>query len=732
MEKICGYLEQILVENKDSGDITAYIKIPNKTTPILIKGKLPQPLELGSPIQIYGVWSHSPSNTKYFQIHSYDSPLLYEYRGVFHYLTSKLIKGIGPKIAEKIIEKFQEKTCYVLDITPERLSEVSGISETRCVSICKQLCEQKILRKTLLCLQEYNIPIHYGVRIFKKYQEKSIEKICEDPFLLAREMEGIGFKTADFIAMKLGVPRNSESRLCAGIQHSLEELQEEGHTCYPIELLIDVVAKLLNQDVFDTPITLEEIDTQILNMQKRKLLHIQDISGTLHVWTRYLHLAEKTIVSDLKRILFSSRRIRSIDGEKAIAWVEENLSIDLAEQQREAIKACFSEKLLIITGGPGTGKSTITQAILKIFEQVTHKIILAAPTGKAAKRMTEITQKHSVTIHALLQYDFKTKSFRKNHDNPIDCDLIIVDESGMMDTHLLHHFLKALPDYTTLVFIGDIHQLPSVGPGNILKDLITSNKMTVIRLNKIFRQVHDSGIVTNAHRVNEGELPILYSETGRRDFLFFQKDDQEEALNHIIHLVTKFVPQKYHIYPQDIQVLAPMKKGTLGIYNLNKALKHALNPKKANLHGRFQSYAVGDKVMQIRNNYNKEVFNGDIGYVSTINFEDKAVVVRMEGKHVGYSFSELDDLVLAYATSVHKYQGSESPCIIIPIHTSHFMMLYRNLLYTAITRGKKLVILVGTKKAIAIATRNNRVQHRCTGLAEVLKELDTKKNYADL
>ncbi|WP_348662799.1 SF1B family DNA helicase RecD2 [Chlamydia vaughanii] len=725
MEKISGQLESILVKDQDSRETSAKIRIPYKGTIIVIKGLFPDSfLKIGMLLHLYGKWSEDLNLGNYFQVYSCDSPETQDNRGIINYLTSKLIKGIGPKITEKIIEKFQNETADILDNQPERLIEIAGISQTKCDSLCKQLHEQKDLRTTLLFLQQYNIAIHYGVRIYKKYKETTIEKICEDPFLLAREMEGIGFKTADLIATRLGMPLNSQSRLSAGIQHSLEELQEDGHTCYPLKNLAQAVEKLLNQDIPETLIQVEEIISQIYTMQEKNLLHIKDMEGIPYVWVKHIYLAEKTVVSDLKRILFSSRKVRPIDGAKAIQWVEDNLSLHLEQNQREAVRACFSEKIHIITGGPGTGKSTITRAILKIFEQVTYKIILAAPTGKAAKRMTEITGKHSVTIHALLQYDFKTRSFRKNYENPIDCDLIIIDESGMMDTYLLCHFLKALPDHVILILIGDIHQLPSVGPGNILKDIINSGKITVTKLNKIFRQVHDSNIITNAHKVNEGEFPILYSESGRKDFLFFQKEDPQEALDHIVHLVTQFVPKKYHIYPKDIQILAPMKKGTLGIHNLNKVLKSALNPKQATLHGRFHSYAIGDKVMQIRNNYNKEVFNGDIGYISMINFENRRVIVNMDGKYVTYSFAELDDLVLAYATSVHKYQGSESPCIILPIHTSHFMMLYRNLLYTAITRGKQLVALVGTKKAIAIATRNDKVQHRCTGLMQALDKLD--------
>ncbi|EPP37358.1 ATP-dependent RecD-like DNA helicase [Chlamydia avium] len=731
MEKISGTLESILSIDENSRETFAKIRIPYKGSLIVIKGQFPDSfLQTGMRLSLYGKWSENLDLGKYFQVYSYNDSESRDNQGIINYLTSKLIKGIGPKTTEKIIEKFQNETAYILDNHPEKLIDISGISQTRCNSLCKQLNEQKNLRATLLFLQQYDIAIHYGVRVYKKYKEKTIEKICKDPFLLAREMEGIGFKTADLIAIRLGVPLNSQSRLCAGIQHSLKELQEDGHTCYPLHNLAQIVATLLNQNTSHTLMSIEEIVSQIYSMQEKKLLHIQDIEGSTYVWIKHTYLAEQTIAQDLKRILFSSRKIRSINSDKAIQWVENNLNLYLEQSQKEAVRASFSEKVHIITGGPGTGKSTITKAILKIFEQITYKIILAAPTGKAAKRMTEITGKHAVTIHSLLQYDFKTRSFRKNYENPIDCDLIIIDESGMIDTYLLYHLLKALPDYVILIFIGDIYQLPSVGPGNILKDIIKSKKITVTQLNKIFRQVHNSTIITNAHKVNEGEFPILYSESGRKDFLFFQKDDPQKALEHIVHLVTQFVPEKYHIYPKDIQILSPMKKGILGIHNLNKVLKSALNPKQANLHGRFHSYAVGDKVMQTRNNYNKEVFNGDIGYISTINFENKRVIVNIDGRYVTYSFTELDDLTLAYATSVHKYQGSESPCIILPIHTSHFMMLYRNLLYTAITRGKQLVALVGTKKAIAIATRNNKVQHRCTGLVKALDNLSNPEQAA--
>lgn len=726
MEKISGQVEHILPATHDTREIIAKLHVPYKHTVITVKGILPEP-RIHDHLYLYGTWSKDQQLGEYFHIHSYEHPETHGNQGIVNYLTSHLIKGIGPKIAEKIITQFQHATSDILDYTPERLVEISGISQARCQKLCQQLHEQKELRKTLLFLQNYTIPIHYGIRLHNKYKEHTIDKVCEDPFMLTREMKGIGFKTADMIASRLGLPSNSKSRINTGILYSLEEVQEEGHTCYPLSLLIEKAGDLLNHTPTTQPISLEEITTQIHDLYQQHTLHIEALHHTPHVWLSYMHRIEQHIASDIKRILFSPRKIRSIYAAKAIEWVENNLSLNLEERQKDAVLASLSEKIHIITGGPGTGKSTITQAILNIFEKITYKIILAAPTGKAAKRMAEITRRHAVTIHALLQYDFKTQAFRKNHENPIHCDLMIIDEASMLDTFLLYSLLRALPDHAILIFIGDVYQLPSVGPGNVLKDFIQSETIAVTELHKVFRQVHNSNIITNAHRVNAGEFPTLHPESGRKDFLFFQKDDPQEALAHILHLITEFIPKKYHIYPQDIQVLAPMKKGILGIHNLNHSLKSVLNHNKSILHSKGYSYSVGDKVMQIHNNYQKEVFNGDIGYISSINFDKRTAIINIEGRYIPYSFGELDNLVLAYATSVHKYQGSESPCIIIPIHTSHFMMLYRNLLYTAITRGKQLVVLVGTKKAISIAVKNDKVLHRYTGLLQTLYQVNIPK-----
>lgn len=725
MERLSGYLEKIVSE--DTQEIVAQIKVPYRGSFIMIKGPPPSsPLRLGALLHLRGKWSDFSHEEKFFRVSDYGSDQLRN-NGVINYLSSKLIKGIGPKIAAKIVETFQDDTCHILDYAPEKLVKIPGISEGRCQELCKQLREQKSLRATVLFLQQYGVAVHYGIRLHEKYQDQAITKICSDPFLLSKEMDGIGFKTADFIARCIGMPLNSTNRVMAGVFYMLSLLQEEGHTCYALQELSALTETLLNENLSEKVVNQQQVAEHIRTMAQQHLIHLRQIDNKTYVWLQFFYQAEQGIVTNLKRIFSCVPHIRPIDPDRAILWVEEHLDLQLAEQQKEAIRASFCHKVHIITGGPGTGKSTITRAILKIFEQKTRKIILAAPTGKAAKRMAEITGKHAVTIHSLLQYSFQTRSFRKGDKNPIDCDLMIIDESGMLDTLLFHHFLKALPNHVILILIGDIYQLPSVGAGNILKDLISSNKITVTHLTEIFRQAHNSSIVINAHRINNGELPVLHSDSYRKDFLFFHRDDPQEAADYITHLVTSFLPQKFHIYARDIQVLSPMKKGVLGIHYLNKALKNALNPNKPTLWGKFYGYSTGDKVMQTRNNYNKEVFNGEIGYVTKVNFTERSLVVDMDGRYVPYSTTELDDLVLAYATSVHKYQGSESPCIIIPIHTSHFMMLYRNLLYTAITRGKQLVVLVGTKKAIAIATKNDRVQQRCTGLVQALTHVNLQR-----
>jgi exodeoxyribonuclease V alpha subunit len=441
---------------------------------------------------------------------------------------------------------------------------------------------------------------------------------------------------------------------------------------------------------------------------------------SLFVWSKFLFLAEVGIARELERIKTAESFLRSVDKEKAVAWVQSQLQIQLAASQADAVALALSEKAMIITGGPGTGKSTITKAILAISSKISSKILLAAPTGRAAKRMSEITGRKAVTIHSLLEVDFQKGGFKRNRDNPLDCDLIIIDEASMIDTPLMYSLLRALPSHTRLLFVGDIDQLPSVGPGNVLKDMIRSQYLAVVQLTEIFRQAAGSRIITNAHKINRGHFPEIDVQS-HSDFFFIEAEEPEGVLQHIIALLTHRLPAKYGFDPiRDIQVLAPMRRGVIGTENLNQALQEALNRRDNPLMRFGRRYLEGDKVMQIRNDYKREVFNGDVGTIRAIDSEEQQLTVLFDEREVIYDFSDLDDLVLAYAVSIHKYQGSECPCIVIPVHTTHFKLLTRNLLYTGVTRGKKLVILIGTKRALMIAVSNDEVKKRHTGLLQAL------------
>ncbi|MEG0037249.1 MAG: ATP-dependent RecD-like DNA helicase [Victivallaceae bacterium] len=718
MERIHGTIHQIL-HRSDSLTI-ASLKTPYQEKPITVISRFE--CNPNAEVSVYGNWSEDHYYGTIFNV----TEIKYEKnsgnKGIFNYLVSKNIKGIGPKIAKKIIETFSENTLNIINDDPQRLREVPGLGNKKSDQLIKQLGEQKQLRDTVLFLQEYDVPVYFAKKLFAKFGENTISIIRTNPFILAsKNIRGIGFKTADLIALKLGLPKNSAYRIKASLQFIMNESTDLGHCCLPLTHLIERTDKILNNESTDHIVTEEEISQQISILIKTEIFIKHVLNAVPMIWKKELFQNELSIAFDLKRILFSSKNIRNISPETSVPWAEERLGFTLAEKQKEALTLSIRKKIHIITGGPGTGKTTITEAILIIFQQLTHKIILAAPTGKAAKRLSEVTRKRAVTIHSLLRYDRENRSFKINKKNPLDCDLIIVDESGMIDTILLKHFLQALPDSAIVLFIGDIHQLPSVGPGNILKDMIRSDLISVTELNEVFRQVHDSGIITNAHLINQGIFPELYKKNGKQDFLFFRKEDPKEALEQIVSLITDVIPGKFHISIKDIQVLSPMKKGVLGTHTLNESIRKKLNPNQLFIMKNQQKYSAGDKVMQTRNNYGKEVFNGDIGYIQSIDFSNKSVTVLFDAKYINYTFNELNELTIAYAISVHKYQGSESPCIIIPIHTSHYMMLYRNLLYTAITRGKKLVVLIGSIKAIAISVNTNRIDTRFTGLEQAIK-----------
>ena len=704
MEEIFGYIESIVFSEDENGFVVAKIKEPKKKELTPIVGVMPG-IHIGENIRCKGSWKQHPKFGQQFEIHSFETEAPTDLVGIQRYLESGMIKGIGPAYAERIVKKFGIETLTVIDSKPEKLLTVRGIGEKRIETIIRCWGDQRQIRNVMIFLRGHGVSPSFAQKIYKAYGDNSIEKLRHNPFQIAREVFGIGFKSADRIAQNFSITKDAPQRIQSGIQHVLWELSGEGHVCYPKEELAAICEQMLD-------VSKEKVLEQIHSLQQQNaIVEDEDI-----IWIKPLFLAEVGIARELSRLCQSPCALREVDKEKALAWVQEKLKLQFAKQQEEGVTQAISEKLLILTGGPGTGKSTITNAILRITEKLSKEILLAAPTGRAAKRMSEITHHRAFTIHSLLEMDFTTGGFKKGRDNPLKCDLIIVDEASMIDTQLMYSLLKAIPSSARVVFVGDIDQLPSVGPGNVLRDLIDSQALPVVRLTEIFRQAKGSHIITNAHKINQGEFPYLQ---GNRDFRFIEGETPEEIQKILVKLVSEDLPEFDKL--EGIQILCPMKRGIIGTENLNLVMQNVLNPSEEPLMRMGRRFHKGDKVMQIRNNYQKEVFNGDVGIIAEIDLAEQILQVDFYGKVIPYDFGDLDELVLAYAVSIHKYQGSECPCVIIPIHTTHFKLLHRNLLYTGITRGKKRVILVGTKKAIAIAVQNHEVQKRHTGLMNQIK-----------
>ena len=718
MEQVQGYIERITFQNEENGYTVAQLKSHNCNDLLCVVGIMPTALP-GVTLRCYGFWKQHLVHGRQFEVAKYTVEAPADLLGIKKYLGSGLIRGVGPVYAEKIVSQFGLDTLHIIDQSPQQLLQIKGLGKKRLSKIISCWQDQKIIRDVMIFLQGHGVSPAFAQKIFKTYGQESIKKVEENPFQLAKDIFGIGFKTADGLASKMGILKDAVFRIDAGIEYVLSELSNDGHVCYPIEEFLPIAETLLE-------VPKEMIEQRLSFQQSEERIQLFRIvfEGNLRefIWLTSLFLAETGIAREIKRLKESPCALRSVDAPKALSWVQEKLQISLAAQQVQAVASSLSEKVQIITGGPGTGKSTITNGILKIVEKLTapEKIILAAPTGRAAKRMSEITQKKAKTIHSLLEFDFKNGGFKKRRDNPLDCDLIIVDEASMIDTLLMNSLLKAIPSHARVIFVGDVNQLPSVGPGNVLKEMIASMQIPVTRLTEIFRQAQGSRIVTNAHLVNEGSFPDIRLMPDS-DFFFIEANESEDVLKEIVSLVTQRLPQKYGLHPvNEIQVLAPMKRGLIGTENLNAVLQGELNPKNDPLMRFGRRFLPGDKVMQIRNNYQKEIFNGDIGRISTIDLIDQELVVIFDEREVVYEFSELDELVLAYAVSVHKFQGSEYPCVVMPLSTAHYILLHRNLLYTGMTRGKKLFVLVGSKKALAMAVKNNEVQKRYTGLKQAL------------
>jgi exodeoxyribonuclease V alpha subunit len=718
MSIIHGLLEKISYHNEENDFVVAKLREKDKKELTTIVGNL-SGINPGESLKLTGNWVHNKKFGEQFQVETFEVTIPATLLGIQKYLASGLIKGIGLIMSERIVEKFGLHTLEVIEKKPERLSEVEGIGPKRISMIKKTWEEQKEIKEIMIFLQGHGVSASYSAKIYKQYGSQSIEMVRENPYRLAHDIYGTGFITADKIAQNLGIDRNSLIRAKAGLIYVLNQLTEEGHVYYPENQLIHKAREILHVD--------EEIIFQaVRELSKEKELFLEDLEpeGNLRaVFLAPFYVAERGVAQRLINLKESPSNIRPIHPEKAIEWVQQKLGIELAQRQEEAVLLAATSKVLIITGGPGTGKTTIITAILRIFQQLQLRVLLAAPTGRAAKRMNEATSWEAKTIHRLLEYSPHKGGFKKDQDDPLEADVVIIDETSMVDTLLMHHLLKAIPSHAHLILVGDVDQLPSVGPGNVLKDIIRSGRFTVVTLTEIFRQARESMIVVNAHKVNQGEFPVLkgIDKSEETDFRFIQEEDPEKILQNILDLCSERIPGQCRFHPlKEIQVLAPMHKGTIGVANLNIELQKRLNPGPSGITRGAWNFRLGDKVMQIVNNYDKDVFNGDIGWISKIDPEEREVVIDFDGRPVPYDYSDLDEVVLAYAVSVHKSQGSEYPVVILPVVTQHYLLLQRNLIYTGITRAKKRVILIGTKKALAIAIRNNKPQRRYTLLSERL------------
>ncbi len=716
VSSVQGQIERITFHNEDNGFTILRLKVPGYRELVTLVGNLMAPLP-GQVINATGEWTNHPQFGEQFKVIQYKTLVPATVTGIEKYLGSGLVKGIGPIMAKRIVKLFGEETLVIIDEATGRLSEVEGIGEKRLGMIRRAWEDQKHVREVMVFLQGHGVSAGYAAKIYKQYGNKSIGVVEENPYRLAMDIFGIGFVTADRIAQNLGFQKDSAVRVQAGAIYVLSQVAEEGHVYYPLESLLEKCVEILEVDQ-------DAITKALESLSSDKRIVIERLSGqdTVAVYLSTFYMCETGVASRVKTLTRAPYSRRKVDAEKAVEWVEREISMSLAMNQIEAVKSALDSKIMVITGGPGTGKTTIIKAILAIFERLSVEILLAAPTGRAAKRMSEATGREAKTIHRMLEFSPNKGGFQRDDKHPLVCDLLIIDEASMIDTVLMYNLLKAVPLHSTLILIGDVNQLPSVGPGNVLQDIIESRAVPVVRLLEIFRQAQDSSIIVNAHLINSGVIPRLEASTeGWNDFYFIEKTEPEEALATILKLVCERIPKAFGFDPiDDVQILTPMNRGTVGASNLNLELQKALNPGEEGVMRGGRSFRINDKVMQIRNNYDKDVYNGDIGRISRIDRENQEVTIIFDGRAVSYDYPDLDEIVLAYAVSVHKSQGSEYPCVVIPLLTQHYVLLQRNLLYTAVTRGRKLVIVVGSKKAMAIAVKNDKPQNRYTFLKERL------------
>ncbi len=724
---LSGQIERITFTNEENGFTIAQVKVPERHELVTVVGTLMAPMP-GEILEMRGEWSDHPKFGRQFKVVEYRTRVPATVYGIRKYLGSGMIKGLGPVMAGRIVDRFDQKTLDIIETDIQRLLEVEGIGKKRIDMIAKAWDAQSEIRDVMLFLQGHGVSSGYAAKIFKHYGSQSISVVKQNPYRLASDIIGIGFLTADQIAGKLGFEKDSRLRVEAGILYVLHQLCDEGHVYFPYEPLVSKSCDILG-------VNREPVLRALGNLALDQTIIIEDINETADTFKQnikavYLirfHLCETGIARRLTTLIHASKSIRDIDSDKAIDWVQRRLSITLAENQMKAVVRAIENKVLVITGGPGTGKTTIINAVLKIYARLKSGILLAAPTGRAAKRMSEATGFEAKTIHRLLEYSLQKGGFQRHEDKPLECDVLIIDEASMIDTLLMYHLLKAVPPMATFILVGDVNQLPSVGAGNVLNDIIASTVVPVVTLDKIFRQAKTSQIVVNAHKINQGRVPSVSANQAtdpQNDFYFIEQEDPEKVLEIILELSKNRIPQRFGFDPVDeIQVLTPMHRGVVGAGNLNHQLQAVLNPGEGGITRGDRTYRVNDKVMQIRNNYDKDVFNGDIGRITAIAWESREVLISIDGRAVVYDFSDLDEIVPAYAVSVHKSQGSEYPAVIIPIVTQHYILLQRNLIYTAVTRGKELVVIVGSRKAMTIGVNNNKTRQRYTRLCHRLSSI---------
>ena len=716
MEKICGTVDTIIFASQDNRFAVLKLSPEKLSTQITVTLNGIAPL-IGQLLEIEGEWVKHPKFGQQFKATTYKTVAPTEISGIEKFLASGAINGIGPAMAKKIVAEFGEKTLEIIAKSPNELLKVPGIGKKTAEKISTSYLEQSELTEIMVWLENHGISNTYAGKIFAKYGSFAIDIMEKDIYRLFQDIEGIGFLTADKLAFNLGIQREDKRRIISGIDYALMQLCNNGHCCIPEMALVDKTAKILqvnNQIIFT--ILKERIDNGSLNTEV--------VGGETLIYPPYLYYAEKKVAMRLLQLQQATEPLSEDNLSLFIKVWEKDNQIQLAQKQKEAIKACLHHGVLVLTGGPGTGKTTVIKGILSILKAQGLKIRLAAPTGRAAKRLSETTGQKALTIHRLLeannlaQDDNLQLGFSKDIDDQLDADVIILDEVSMVDIVLMHHFLNAVPDGCRIILVGDTDQLPAVGPGSVLKDIIRSQKIPAIRLDEIFRQAQTSMIIQNAHIINAGRLPDLRKQYS--DFVFYELNDDTSITQKILDLCTKDLPHEGFDVLKDVQVLSPMHRFLCGVENLNLMLQEQLNPKKNQDELKYssQTFRVGDKVMHIRNNYQKNVFNGDIGFIQDVNNEK--LTVDYFDHIVTYEKNELNELTLAYASSVHKSQGSEYKVVIIPLSTSHYIMLQRNLLYTAITRAKQKVIIIGSKKALMTAIQSNRTQKRYTLLAERL------------